>query len=110
MPRCLLSRARGFLTLLAALLLVSRLLPQFQVEESSAARKSGGLVKELAQLPKKPDEPKTAPVKSRPIGMDDIPKWRSARGGVLSNDGHWFACRIGPEEGDGEVIVRQTRG
>jgi dipeptidyl aminopeptidase/acylaminoacyl peptidase len=42
--------------------------------------------------------------------MDDIPQWRSARGGELSNDGQWFACRIGQAEGDGEVIVRQTRG
>jgi dipeptidyl aminopeptidase/acylaminoacyl peptidase len=42
--------------------------------------------------------------------MDDIPQWRSTRGGELSDDGHWFACRIGPADGDGEVIVRQTRG
>src|SRR5262245_31287276 len=53
---------------------------------------------------------KAAPVEPRPIGMDDIPRWRSARGGELSNDGQWFACRIGPAEGDGEVILRQTRG
>ena len=53
---------------------------------------------------------KAAPVTPRPIGMDDIPKWPSARGGELSNDGQWFACRIGPAEGNGEVVLRQTRG
>src|SRR5262249_49642214 len=70
----------------------------------------GGREKELAEPTKKLAELKAAPVKPRPIDMDDIPKWRSARGGELSNDGQWFACRIGPAEGDGEVIVRQTRG
>src|SRR5262249_6068076 len=74
------------------------------------AHQIADLEKELAQLQKKLAELKATPVKPRPIGMDDIPTWRSARGGELSNDGQWFACRVGPAEGDGQVLVRQTGG
>jgi dipeptidyl aminopeptidase/acylaminoacyl peptidase len=107
--RCLLSRTPGFPTLLAAVLLVSRPLPQLHAQETSTARQIADLEKGLAEPPKKLAEKATS-VKPRPIDLDDIPRWRSARGGELSNDGQWFACRIGPAEGDGEVFVRQTRG
>jgi dipeptidyl aminopeptidase/acylaminoacyl peptidase len=103
MTRRLLSRAPGLRTLLAAVLLVNHPLPQPHAEEISTARP-------IAEPQKKPAESKAVPVTPRPIGMDDVPKWRSVRGGELSNDGRWFACRIGPAEGDGEVILRQTRG
>jgi dipeptidyl aminopeptidase/acylaminoacyl peptidase len=108
--RYLLSGTAGFLTLLAAVLLVSRLPPPLHAEKTSTARQIADLEKKLAELQKKLAELKAAPVTPRPIGVDDVPKWRSARGGELSNDGQWFACRIGPAEGDGEVIVRQTKG
>jgi dipeptidyl aminopeptidase/acylaminoacyl peptidase len=91
-------------------LLVSRPLPQLHAQETSTARPIAGLEKEPAEPQEKLAKPKAAPVEPRPIGMDDIPGWRVARGGELSRDGHWFACRIGAAEGDGEVIVRQTRG
>src|SRR5262245_14498550 len=106
MTRCLLSP--GFLTLLAAVLLVSHALPQLHAQETSTARQIADLEKQIAELQKKLAELKAAPVTPRPISMDDIPTWRSAGSGELSNDGQWFACRIGPAEG-GEVIVRQTR-
>ena len=108
--RCLLSRTPGFPTLLAAVLLVSRPLPQLHAQGTSTVRQIAELEKGRAEPPKKLAEPRAAPMRPRPIDMDDIPKWRSARGGELSNDGQWFACRFGPAEGDGEVIVRQTRG
>src|SRR5262249_50381110 len=83
---------------------------QLHAQETSTTRQIADLEKQLAEPPKKRAELKAGPLKPRPIGMDDILKWRSARGGELSNDGQWFACRIGPAEGDGELIVRQTRG
>jgi hypothetical protein len=105
-----LSRSPGLRAILAAVFLVSRPLPQLHAQATSAARRIADLQKELARPPKRLAEPKAAGVKPRPIGMDNIPTWCSARGGELSKDGQWFACRIGPAEGDGEMIVRQTRG
>jgi dipeptidyl aminopeptidase/acylaminoacyl peptidase len=70
------------------------------------------LEKQLAELKKKLAELKAAeaPRTPRPIGMKDMANWRGLRGTALSPDGQWFAYRVGPAEGDGEVIVRQTHG
>ncbi len=37
----------------------------------------------------------------------DIAAWRSIRTTQLSHDGQWFAYVLSPNEGDGEVILRQ---
>ncbi len=42
------------------------------------------------------------------ITPTDISAWRSLRGATLSNDGAWFAYTVAPNEGDADVIVRQT--
>ena len=42
----------------------------------------------------------------RPIGLADIMAWRSIGVTAPSEDGEWFAYRIGPVEGDGEVSNR----
>ena len=47
----------------------------------------------------------TAP---RPITAADISAWKTLRGAALSNNGQWFAYLQAPNEGDAEVIVRQT--
>ena len=38
----------------------------------------------------------------------DISAWKSIRGATLSSDGAWFAHLLAPNEGDAEVVVRQT--
>ena len=38
----------------------------------------------------------------------DISAWKSIRGTTLSNDGAWFAYTVAPNEGDAEVVIRQT--
>ncbi len=43
-----------------------------------------------------------------PITPADISDWKSIRGATLSNDGAWFAYILAPNEGDAEVVVRQT--
>lgn len=70
------------------------------------------LEKQLADLNKKLAELKAAETSKapRPIGMADIAAWKGLRGTALSPDGQWFAYRIGPAEGDGEVVLRQTKG
>lgn len=46
----------------------------------------------------------------RPIELADIMGWRGISATALSDDGLWFAYRMGPIEGDSDVIVRQTKG
>ncbi len=53
----------------------------------------------------KPDTPKTPPGK-KPLTVAETDTWRAIRGAVLSNDGKFFAHRVAPAEGDGEVILR----
>src|SRR6516162_3649331 len=79
--RCLLSGTAGFLALLAVVLLVSRPPPQLHAEKTSTARQIADLEKKLAELQKKLAELKAARVTPRPIDVDDVPNWRSARGG-----------------------------
>jgi dipeptidyl aminopeptidase/acylaminoacyl peptidase len=66
--------------------------------------KLAGLKKQLAAL--KGEQP----AGKRPLQVADLQAWKAVRGNALSDDGEWFACRIGPGEGDGEVVLRQTRG
>ncbi len=44
----------------------------------------------------------------RPIGLADIMAWKSIGTPTVSNDGRWFAYRLAPREGNGEVVVRRV--
>src|SRR5215471_18595971 len=46
----------------------------------------------------------------RPIELADIMAWKGIGGTALSENGEWFGYRIGPAEGDSDVIIRQTKG
>ncbi len=46
----------------------------------------------------------------RAIQLDDIMAWRGITSQVLSEGGAWFAYRLTPAEGDGDVVIRQTKG
>jgi dienelactone hydrolase len=46
----------------------------------------------------------------RPLTVDDVVAFKSIGATVLSPDGQWLAYRMGPQEGDAEVIVRGTSG
>jgi len=52
----------------------------------------------------------SAAPEQRPISLDDIMAWRAISATALSEDGAWFAYRLAPPEGDGDVILRQTKG
>ncbi len=58
-----------------------------------------------------PTEPVSArPAGPRPIELRDIFTWRSIGGTAVSDNGLWFACRISPQQGDGEVLFKKTDG
>ncbi len=42
------------------------------------------------------------------ITPTDISDWKNIRGATLSNDGGWFGYTLVPNEGDAEVVARQT--
>ena len=46
----------------------------------------------------------------RAMELQDIIDWRNINTPVLSPDGAWFAYRLAPQEGDAEVVVRNTQG
>ena len=52
---------------------------------------------------------RAAVVEQRPIELADIMAWRFINAQALSDDGMWFGYHIGPAEGDGDVVFRQTR-
>ncbi len=73
-----------------------------EVEKQLADLKS-----RLADL-KKPEG--GTPAAPRPLRLADAQTWQRLGNTALSRDGQWFASRVGPSEGEGEVIVRQTQG
>jgi len=51
------------------------------------------------------------PAKPRPLeDVADILAWKSISASVISDNGAWLAYIIGPQEGDSEVVFRQTKG
>jgi dipeptidyl aminopeptidase/acylaminoacyl peptidase len=44
----------------------------------------------------------------RPIEIPDILDWKRIGSATVTKDGRWFAYRLGPNEGDSEVILRST--
>jgi hypothetical protein len=46
----------------------------------------------------------------RPLAQADYDQWRTATGVTLSRDGRWLAYTATPQVGDGDLIVRSTRG
>ena len=55
----------------------------------------------------------TKPEQTQPKPLEDIHDilaWQSIRSPVFSKNGRWFAYRLGPAEGDGEVFIKDTQG
>jgi dienelactone hydrolase len=75
-----------------------------------ALRTVGPLLALLILAPALRADPTPAPSARKALELPDILAWKSISSATLSSDGQWLAYRIAPQEGDGEVVVRQTRG
>ncbi|MBI1918902.1 MAG: prolyl oligopeptidase family serine peptidase [Planctomycetes bacterium] len=75
---------------------------QKQIEEIE--KQLAELRQKLAKL--KQDEAK--PAAKKPLTLAEAETWRAIRRDALSGDGKWFAYRIGPAEGNGEVVLRNN--
>jgi dipeptidyl aminopeptidase/acylaminoacyl peptidase len=49
----------------------------------------------------------SAPVAPRPISHADFDGWRTVATPVLSRDGRWLAYSFQPQDGDGELVIRE---
>ena len=45
----------------------------------------------------------------KPLSYDAYNGWRSIQGTQLSRDGHWLAYALAPQDGDGELVVRDLK-
>ncbi len=45
----------------------------------------------------------------RPLTQDDYDSWRHIQNQTLSNDGHYLAYALFPQQGDGELVVRDLK-
>lgn len=68
-----------------------------------------GLLLLLALVPSWADT-KEKPAAKQYLQLPDILAWKSLRGPVLSDDGAWLGYTLAPQEGNSEVIFRQTQG
>jgi hypothetical protein len=50
-----------------------------------------------------------APAQKRPLSHSDYDSWRSIAGPTLSRDGRWLAYSFMPQDGDGELVLRDLR-
>jgi dipeptidyl aminopeptidase/acylaminoacyl peptidase len=86
--------------------------PAVSLSQETRDQRIAEIEKQIADLQKKLADLKntTTTQVRRPIALADILAWKGLHGTALSPDGQWFAYRAGPAEGNGEVIVRQTKG
>jgi dipeptidyl aminopeptidase/acylaminoacyl peptidase len=45
-------------------------------------------------------------VAKRSVDVADVVTWKTVSTTAISNNGEWFACRVAPQEGDAELVVR----
>ncbi len=45
----------------------------------------------------------------KPIQLADILAWKRIQTPAVSNNGEWFAYRVGPAEGEAEVVIRNLK-
>src|SRR5437016_13808319 len=55
-----------------------------------------------------PASAQTAPAK-KPITHDVYDSWKSIQGTKLSRDGVWLSYTLTPQDGDGELVVRNLK-
>ncbi|MDB4876917.1 MAG: hypothetical protein JWM41_3363 [Gemmatimonadetes bacterium] len=53
---------------------------------------------------------KTDPTAKKVLGLADIGRWNRIANAALSADGQWMTFVISPNEGDGDLLIRQTSG
>lgn len=79
-----------------------------QQQATDLEKQIAELEKKLAALKAKDTTPAPAASTKKPLTIAEVDTWRSIRGAMLSPDGKWFAHRVGPSEGESEIILRNN--
>ncbi len=98
---------RGF----AALVLVGGFVAVLRAEDPPKTREQevAEIEKQLAELKKKLDELKSkTPAAKKPLTLAEADTWRAIRGVALSPDGKWFAHRVGTNDGETDLVLRNN--
>jgi len=103
---------RGF----AALALFCGVVATLRAEDAPKAddkQQIAEIEKQLADLQKKLDELKSKGTPStsggkKPLTFADVDTWRGVRSAALAPDGKWFAVRVGPNEGETDLVLRNN--
>lgn len=108
-PTFPISRIFAILTLFSGLVATIRAEDPPKTREQNVAE----LEKQIAELQKRLEELKAkgaaaTPGAKKPLTIAEAETWRSIRGVALSSDGKWFAHRVGPAEGEAELILRNN--
>ena len=74
-----------------------------------ASSRSRDLTRASGRYMRRPSARKTE-LRDRSITPADTLTWKSIQEATLSPDGQWFSYRVSASEGDGELILRRTKG
>ncbi len=77
--------------------------------EAERAKQIVELEKQIAAIQKQIADLKAMPVR-KPLTINEAGTWKSVIAPTLSDDGVWFACRVGSAEADSEVILQPVKG
>jgi dienelactone hydrolase len=100
---------------LAVLVLLGAVVATLRAQDPPKSREQqiADLEKQLADLEKRLAELKSkgtpaATGAKKPLTLAEVDTWRAVRGAALSPDGKWFAHRVGPNEGEAELVLRNN--
>jgi dipeptidyl aminopeptidase/acylaminoacyl peptidase len=110
-----LSRVQRFRLRLAALALFGLALVSFpsrSAEPTAREKEIADIERQLVELNKKLADLKKGDSTSslKPLQLSDAATWRTIAVTNVSADGKWLGYRVGPAEGDGEIVLRATTG
>ncbi len=101
---------------IAALVLFAGVVATLRAEDPPKGRDQeiADIEKQLADLQKKLAELKSkgattaAASTKKPLTLAEVDTWRAIRAAALSPDGKWFAHRVGSNEGESDLILRNN--
>lgn len=67
------------------------------------------LEKQITAIQQKLTDLKNQPVK-KPLTFNEATQWKNVIAPTVSDDGNWFACKIGGAEGDSEITLQPVKG
>ncbi|HEX3149920.1 MAG TPA: prolyl oligopeptidase family serine peptidase [Gemmataceae bacterium] len=106
-------RLAGWITLVTAIFIGGLSITRGEDPPKSREQQIAELEKQLADVQKKLADARASAATvtaKKPLTLAEADTWQAVRGIAISPDGKWFGHRVGPNEGDGEVVLRSADG